>query len=142
MIMRKNLYQTNFDRLVKLGIVKDGQLRANGRSQSEGFMDLVFEKLPYLDGFNGQAYKAFSIAHYFKQNGDLCQDPEMVVVVYPDLAMAEAYSFQQAIPPLYQDVYPEPGKVRPKLKKELNSFLRQWLQNLLDQDHGDTWIDN
>jgi hypothetical protein len=142
MTMRKTVYQCNYDRLIKLGIVKDGQLRADGRSQSAGFMDLVFERLPYLDGFNGHACKAFSIAHYFTQNGDLCQDPEMVVVVYPDLAMAEAYSFQQAIPPLYQDVYPEPGKVRPKLKKELNSFLRQWLQNLLDQDHGDTWIDN
>ena len=66
----------------------------------------------------------------------------MVVLVYPDLAMAEAYSFQQAIPPVYQEVYPEPGKVRPKLKQDLNSFLRQWLQNLIDQDHGETWIDN
>ena len=40
--MRKTIYQTNFDRLVKLGIVRGGQLRANGRSQSGGFMDLVF----------------------------------------------------------------------------------------------------
>ena len=45
-----------------------GKLRENGRSQSGGFMDLVFEKLPYLDGLNGQACTAFSIAHYFKQN--------------------------------------------------------------------------
>ena len=140
--MRKNVHQTIFDRLVKLGVVVDGQLRANGRSQSSGFMDLVVEKLPYLDGASGQASMAFSMAHYFKQNGDLCQDPEMVVLVYPDLAMAEAHSFQQAIPPIYQEVYPEPGKYRPALKKELNSFLRQWLQNLIDQDHGETWIDN
>jgi hypothetical protein len=85
MTMRKTVYQSNYDRLITLGIVKDGQLH---------------------------------------------------------LALAEAYSFQQAIPPIYQDVYPEPGKVRPKLKKELNSFLRLWLQNLIDQDHGETWIDN
>jgi hypothetical protein len=69
-----------------------GKLRDNGRSQSGGFMDLVFEKLPYLDGFNGQACTAFSIAHYFKQNGDLFQDPEMVVLVYPELQMAEAFA--------------------------------------------------
>jgi len=48
--MRKNTHQTIFDRLVKLGIVTDGRLRADGRSQSGGYMDLVFEKLPYLDG--------------------------------------------------------------------------------------------
>ena len=138
--MRKTIYQTNFDRLVKLGIVRDGQLRANSRSQSGGFMDLVFEKLPYLDGFNGQACTAFSIAHYFKQNGDLCQDPEMVILVYPELQMAEAFSFQQAIPPIYQEVYPEPGKFRPRLKKELNSFLRQWLTNCINQGHGKEWV--
>ena len=138
--MRKTIYQTNFDRLVKLDIVHNGQLRANSRSQSGGFMDLVFEKLPYLDGFNGQACTAFSIAHYFKQNGDLCQDPEMVVLVYPELQMAEAFSFQQAIPPTYQEVYPEPGKFRPRLKKELNGFLRQWLTNCIDQGRGKEWV--
>jgi len=127
---------------VKLGIVTDGELRANGRSQSGGFMDLVFEKLPHLNGASGQTSNAFSMAHYFEQNGDLCQDPEMVVLVYPELAMAEAYSFQQAIPPVYQEVYPEPGRYRPKLKTELNRFLRQWLQNLIDQSHGKNWIDN
>ena len=52
--MRKTVYQTNFERLITLGIVKEGHLRPNGRSRSGGFMDLVFEKLPYLDGFNGQ----------------------------------------------------------------------------------------
>ena len=127
---------------MKLGIVTDGELRANGRSQSGGFMDLVFEKLPHLNGASGQTSNAFSMAHYFEQNGDLCQDPEMVVLVYPELAMAEAYSFQQAIPPVYQEVYPEPGRYRPKLKTELNRFLRQWLQNLIDQSHGKNWIDN
>ena len=97
--MRKTIYQTNFDRLVKLGIVRDGQLRANGRSQSGGFMDLVFEKLPYLDGFNGQACTAFSIAHYFKQNGDLCQDPEMVVPVHPDLQIGRGVQFPAGYTP-------------------------------------------
>ena len=140
--MRKTVYQCNYDQRIKLNIVKEGQLRADGRSQSAGFMDLVFEKLPYLDGFNGQACKAFSMAHHFKQNGDLCQDPEVVVMVYPDLAMAEAYSFQQALPPVYQEVYPEPGKVRPKLKGDLNTFLGQWLQNLIAQGHGRMWINN
>jgi uncharacterized protein YqiB (DUF1249 family) len=32
-------------------------------------------------------------------------------------------------------VYPEPGKVVPRLKRELNSFLVVWLRNLTAQGH-------
>lgn len=34
---------------------------------------------------------------------------------------------------IYQVVYPEPGKVSPKLKTDLNKFLNQWLSNLIEQ---------
>lgn len=138
--MKKIIYETHYDRLVKLGIVTDGQPRGYSTSKARGYMDLVVERVEMLDNFNGQNCKAISLAHYFKQNGDMCQDPEMVVLVYPELKMAEAYSFQQAIPPIYQEVYPEPGKYRPNLKKNLNSFLRQWLINLINQGHGKEWI--
>ena len=49
--------------------------------------------------------------------------------------MIEALTFQQAIPPIYQEVYPEPGKLIPQLKRELNDFLKTWLINLLSQGH-------
>ena len=49
--------------------------------------------------------------------------------------MVEALMFQQAIPPIYSLVYPEPGKVAPKVKKDLNSFLSFWLRNLKEQGH-------
>jgi len=32
-------------------------------------------------------------------------------------------------------VYPEPGKVNLRAKKELNQFLGQWLKNLITQGH-------
>jgi len=35
---------------------------------------------------------------------------------------------------------PEPGKVYPRLKKDLNAFLRQWLTNLIHQGHGKEWV--
>jgi uncharacterized protein YqiB (DUF1249 family) len=47
----------------------------------------------------------------------------------------EALTFGQAIPPIYQRVYPEPGKVVPRLKRELNAFLGTWLRNLKAQGH-------
>lgn len=138
--MKKTIFETNYDRLVKLNIVQNDVLRASGRSRPGGFMDLVVEPVPMLDNVNGRPCEAVSLAHYFKQNGDLCQDPEMVVLVYPELRMAEAFSFQQAIPPIYQEVYPAPGKVFPRLKKDLNTFLRQWLINLIQQGHGRAWV--
>jgi hypothetical protein len=141
--MRKSVFETNFDRLVKLKIIdKDGSLRNNGKSIAGGYMDLVFERLEHLDDFNSNGTKAFSIAHYFVQNGDLCQDPEMVLFYNETLKTVEAYSFQMAIPPVYDLVYPQPGFVAPRLKKELNSFLRNWLNNLIQQGHGKSWMDS
>lgn len=125
---------------MKLGIVADGQPRGYSKSKVSGYMDLVVERVEMLDNFNGQDCKAISLAHYFEQNGDLCQDPEMVVLIYPESKIAEAFSFQQAIPPVYQEVYPEPGKFYLRLKNDLNSFLRQWLNNLIHQGHGKEWI--
>lgn len=125
---------------MRLGIITpEDQLRADGRSKSDGYMDLVYERLEGMEGHLGQGGIPISLAHYFKQNGDLCQDPEMVVLVHLERQEAEAFSFQQAIPPVYQDVYTEQGSVAPRAKKELNSFLGLWLENLENQGHGVDW---
>lgn len=78
-----------------------------------GFMDLVVEVLS-RDRRTGAM--VLSLAYYFTQHGDLCQDPEMELRVYPPQdrhpGRVEALTFQQAIPPIYQRVYPEPGMDR------------------------------
>ena len=117
------------------------------RLKAGGFMDLVVERLLDCDETGGMI---ISMAHYFEQNGDLCQDPEMTFRIFPPgstafLEMtpstnpkhgrAEPLSFQQAIPPIYQMVYPEPGKFNPRLRRDLNVFLTQWLGNLKEQGH-------
>jgi uncharacterized protein YqiB (DUF1249 family) len=106
------------------------------RLRAEGFMDLVVEVLSQ-DRATGAM--VLSIAHYFESWGDLCQDPEMEVRVFPPReghpGLVEALTFGQAIPPIYQRVYPEPGKVVPRLKRELNAFLGTWLRNLKAQGH-------
>ena len=97
-------------------------------------MDWVVERLPHLDGVSGNPQGlAVSLGHYFGQNGDLCKDPEMVVLIYSSLQMAEAFTFEMSLPPIYQQVFPEQGKFHPQLRKELNTFLRQWLNNLIEQ---------
>ena len=139
--MRKTIYETNYSRLIKLGIIaKDGSmLMQQSKSRTAGFMDLVLERIEHMDGVSGNPGTAFSLAHYFLQNGDLCKDPEMVVIVYPVSKMVEALTFAQSLPPIYQEVFPEPRKFYPHLRKELNGFLRLWLNNLIDQAHGKQW---
>lgn len=66
------------------------------------------------------------------------QSSGYVVLIHPTSRTAEAFSFQQAIPPVYQEVYSESGRLNPQLKVQLDSFLATWLKNLVDQGHGFT----
>jgi hypothetical protein len=106
------------------------------RLRADGFMPLVVEVLSQDRATGGIV---LSLAHYFEQRGDLCQDPEMEVRVFPPRegqpGLVEALTFAQAIPPVYQRVYPEPGMVNPHLQRELNAFLGTWLRNLKAQGH-------
>ena len=137
--MRKTVYETNYDRLIKLGVVsKEGVVADQPRrSEVPNLMDWVVERLPALDGASGNEHGiAVSLGHYFEQNGDLCKNPEMVVLIYPVQKMVEAFNFEMSLPPIYQQVFPEPGIVIPALRKELNTFLRQSLNNLIAQQHS------
>lgn len=58
--------------------------------------------------------------------------PDMEIQIFPAQKMAEALTFQNDYLGIYQEVYPEPGKYYPKLKKELNTFLNDWLRNMIE----------
>jgi hypothetical protein len=115
--MRRTVYEVNYEKILPL-------LSDYRKIQNKGFEDLVIEKI----GDN-----EYSIAHYYKQNGDLMRDPEMTVRIFPDLKMVEALTYQMDCFGTYQEVYLEAGKYYPQLKKELNKFLGQWLTNLKNQ---------
>jgi uncharacterized protein YqiB (DUF1249 family) len=70
-----------------------------------------------------------------EQNGDLCCDPDMEFRVDIEHRTAEALTFQMAIPPVYQRVYSDSGKVNVALRKALNEFLADWLRNCVAQGH-------
>ena len=126
------IYETIYRKLDRLGAIaaiEAGQDYA--KSQLGGaFMDLNMDVLD-----RRADHIVIALSHYFEQNGDLCADPDMEIRIYPARRMAEALAFQQAIPPIYQEVYPAPGKVAPVLKRELNSFLNTWLGNCIQQGH-------
>ena len=80
MTRRPGQYEQNYARLEALMGQPLCDLRS-GRSyrlRAPGFMDLVVEVL-LQDPDTGAM--VLSLAHYFEQEGDLCQDPEMTVRV-------------------------------------------------------------
>ena len=130
--MKKLVYQTMFEKLIKIGIIDQ-----NGHPVFKEHVKLVHK--PYMDlsvdrlSSEHEGTIRISLAHNFVQNGDLMADPDMEIRIYPALKAVEALTYQMDSLGIYQVVFPEPGKVYPKLKKDLNKFLNQWLSNLIDQ---------
>lgn len=100
------------------------------KRQVGGLMDLNIDVL-YSD--NDEILIA--LAHNFNQGGDVLCDPDMQIKIYPLTKMAEAITYQDAMG--FREVYPHIQKgddwvkmINSKAKKDLNSFLSQWLKNL------------
>lgn len=123
--MDRKIYKEIFTRLQTLGIIDEsGIMKASYmRFTSEGLMDLHVDNL---------LNNTISLAHNGLQKGDVMADPDMQVWIHPDHKEAEALTFQNDYLGVYQEVYPEPGKYRPKLKEELNIFLADWLKNIVE----------
>ena len=120
--MKKTIYETNYERLNKiLGDLLDTMEFEHVKLESKGFMDLHVDKI---------SDDKIAIAHNYVENGDVIPDPDMQlrVIRCGDTNFLEAMTFQNRL--MYQEVYPKTGWFDPKLKRELNSFLRQWLTNL------------
>lgn len=94
--------------------------------RASGFMDLSVDRI-----YGDEQSVTIALSHYFKMNGDMVPDPDMEIRIYPEMKMAEALAYQDSFG--YRQVYPEPGKVDLKAKKDLNVFLNQWLSNIAEQ---------
>lgn len=119
MIKMADIYSRIYKKLEGLGVM---DVTESVHLKSQGFMDLVIEKL-------GENH--YSLTHYFESNGDLCPDPDIEVRVFPKEKMAEALSYQDQF--CYRKVYPDLNHVNIKAKKELNEFFDMWLSNLKNQ---------
>jgi len=85
--------------------------------EADGFMDLTIEKI---------AENRLSVAHYFKQRGDLMRDPEIVF----DISDGEWTPIEFRTDPHTHD-FDETGL-------EIDEFLDMWNRNLRNQG----FIDN
>ena len=145
-----NKYERIYTKIEKLfqRTLADLEVGEHFKLYADGFMDLSVEVLPDCHDTGG---KLVSLCHYFEQNGDLCQDPEVVVRLFPPgstaflhlcpstdpkLGRAEGTMFQQAIPPIFDVIYPKPGQYYPRKRDSLNSFLGDWLNNMKEQGHA------
>lgn len=121
------IYEQIYSKIDDLtGGIEDFLKREEGYMElkSKGFMDLNVDRLNE---------DRIAMAHNYIQNGDVMADPDMEVRIDVKRKVASALTFQQDSLGIYQVVYPEPGKVNLRLKKELNLFLNQWLNNLEKQ---------
>lgn len=123
-----DLHQQIYKKLLVVIPQLDG-ISEHGTSVVPGYMDLN------LDIIRRRKEKTvIALSHYFKQGGDMLADPDMVIAVYPDRAMAEALTYQDCY--RYQEVYSDGGRlVDIRAKRELNKFLSHWLNNLRIQGH-------
>ena len=84
----------------------------------------------------------FSVAHYYKQNGDLVCDPDGVFLKtdagwVPVTLQLSTGHYTVAVELDHND---KPTGWRPRQYRELSSFATMWLRNILEQQGGLTRI--
>lgn len=109
---------------------KDMELGESIKLESAGLMDLVVSRI---------SNDVIALEHNYIQNGDLMVDPRIDIRIHEysdEVKMAEALNYEQHNLGVYQEIYIEKnGKryVNNRFKKEVNSFLRDWLNNINKQ---------
>lgn len=124
-----DMYQQIYKKL--LMVVPDlKSIEEHGKSIVSGYMDLNLDVLKH-----GTDKIIVALSHYYRHpSGDAIADPDMEIAVYPARGMAEALSYQDTYG--YRVVYSEGGsKVDVRARRDLNEFLKQWLDNLIEQGH-------
>ncbi len=132
---KRDRFSSNYRRLLKIAPKLEEELLSErelyGKSKVTGYQDFNLELLSK----NKRGYY-LSMSHYYKQNGDLISDPDMVILVNIETKTVEALTFQNAI--VYTEVYDnymKPKLVNNKEKRSQNAFLETWLTNLINQGH-------
>jgi len=124
-----DLYQQIYKKL--LVVVPNLQsIEDSGKSIVSGYMDLNLDVLK-----RGADKSVIALSHYYRHfSGDMIADPDMEIAVYPAKGRAEALTYQDSFG--YREVYSEGGtKVDIRARRDLNEFLKQWLDNLIEQGH-------
>lgn len=130
-----------FCRLIKK--LKDQQ---HIKLYSEGFMPLSIERLEENILTPAGVATTYSLCHYYKQNGDLMRDPEMVFIVVDNRKGEKDFEAIHIYPQMYQldslglyeeSIRIENGQIKSFIKIWQSAhcaFANQWLRNIQMQD--------
>ena len=99
---------------------------------SSGLMDLNLDVIDYNKTTNQYL---ISIAHNFIQNSDVMADPDMELFVDFKNKVVSARTYQLDSLGIFQSVFRNGVDENKKLKRELNSFLSGWLDNIGFQEY-------
>lgn len=117
---RLTLEQKLYQKLtVFAGPILDGEAYYM-KLKSDGFEDLV------LEAIGGGEY---SIAHYYKQNGDAMRDPEITFTIDKQNRSIHPTSFLQDDIGLFY----ETAQAKPSMVQDLKDFMSQWFTNIVNQ---------
>lgn len=132
---QRDVFHRNYTRLEKifgcdLSTVKRKQYL---KLTAKPYMDLHVDILSRTE-----TSFVLSMAHNYQQNGDAVPDPDMEIEIDLENKTAEALTFQNSL--IYSvvydfDIHGVKIRVRPAVKKSLNSFLEMWTKNIIEQGH-------
>lgn len=128
--IKETIFKRNYKKLIQLipGL-HSLEIGDALKSHAEGYMDL---NLDVLNKENDQMIIALS--HYYKDlYGDMIADPDMEMRVAYKSEFVEALAYQDSFG--YQRISFDGRQSDLKLKRSLNNFLGQWLENCLAQGH-------
>lgn len=83
----------------------------------------------------------YSLCHYYEQNGDLMQDPEMCFAVVDDRQRPEDYTAAYIVPYMFQQA--NLGIYQESIKLEGSRFTSFNVRQQAEHAHfADAWLDN
>lgn len=123
-------------------LIKRLEGRQHNKYLSEGFMPLSMERLEENILTPAGVGTTYSLCHYYKQNGDLMRDPEMVFIVVDNRKNEKDIKDVHIYPQLYQldslglyeeSISIEYGQIKSFIKRWQAAHCRfgnQWLRNI------------
>lgn len=115
----------------------DGYLKI----ENKPYMPLTMERIgqAQLDPYGPATL--YSLCHYYKQNGDLMQDPEMCFAVVDDRRRSQDHTAVYIVPYIYQQA--NLGIYQESMQMEGSRFISfSAYQQAEHADFADAWLDN
>ncbi len=121
----------------KLTTFADGESSHTIDTTSLAFMPVHVERI-----YRSELGPVYSIAHYYKQNGDMVCDPDMTFLVADTDGRVYPLTFEQG-GMSYQvgaEITEDGGfKVRRRMQRDQATFAGQWMVNINNQQDLKAW---